>query len=190
MYPTFYHLDKLQILAKTEEVVRELVRTFQAIREEEFYSSRNKRSAFDHLLQIEAAFQEAWSKLFTLKFILSWKYGKPRHDSFSFEQMEETFLHIDMDEMINRLNKLSLKKKNSQKSGLITERLEQFNMFTERYLNEIRFYWEDDQMDRYQLPHEQIGLITAREWMYSIIIFCWMELNKIRKRKEDTRIPS
>jgi hypothetical protein len=42
-------------------------------------------------------------------------------------------------------------------------------------------------MDTYQVPNDQLGLITAREWMYYTIILSWTQLNKVRKIKEEVR---
>ena len=187
MYPPLYHLDKLHILEKTELVFQEIVRTCAGISEEDFFKPKDKFSAADHINHLEAAIAESWSKLFTPKLLLRWKYGKAKHDSFSYEQMEETCQHLLNEETQNRLQQLFLSKKKKNINLSKEVRIEVFNHHTERYLNEIRFYWEDDQLDYYQMPHEQLGLITAREWIYYTIILSWMQLNKMRKIKEETR---
>lgn len=190
MYPPLYHLDKLHILEKTEQVIQEIVRTCQGIKDDDFFHSKDSLTAADHLNHLEALVSESWSKLFTPKLILRWKYGKPRHDSFSYEQMEETCQQLLNEETQERLEKL-FRKKNKKKD--LTEKEDRMNRFsehTERYLNELRFYWEDDQMDYYQIPHEQLGMITAREWIYYTIILCWKQLSKIRKIKEEFRHPA
>ncbi len=187
MFSTLYHLDKLHILDKTEEVIREMIRTCTGIKEEDFFKPKDKLSACDHLNHLEAAIAETWSKIFTPKLILRWKYGRPKHESFSYEQMEETCQHLKNEEIQERLQQLYLNKNKKMKELNKEERLNEFIYQTERYLNEIRFYWEDDQMDTYQVPNDQLGLITAREWMYYTIILSWTQLNKVRKIKEEVR---
>jgi len=187
MFSTLYHLDKIHILDKTEEVFREIIRTCTGIKEEDFFKPKDKLSACDHLNHLEAAIGESWSKIFTPKLILRWKYGKPKHESFSYEQMEETCEHLKNEETQERLQQLFLNKNKKKKDFTRQERLNLFINHTERYLNEIRFYWEDDQMDFYQIPHEHLGLITVREWIYYTIIFSWSQLNKVRKIKEEVR---
>jgi hypothetical protein len=187
MYSPLYHLDKLHILEKTEQVIREVIRTCKGIKDDDFFHKKDHFSAANHLNHLEAAYFEIWSKLFTPKLILRWKFGKTRQASFSYEQMEETCQQLMNEETAERLEKLFIKMYKQQTVADKNKRLEQFSKNGERYLNEIRFYWEDNQMDTYQIPHEQLGLITAREWIYYIIIFSWRQLNKIRKFKEEYR---
>jgi hypothetical protein len=40
MYSALYHLDKLHILEKTEQVFRETVRTCQGIKEDDFFQKK------------------------------------------------------------------------------------------------------------------------------------------------------
>jgi len=183
-----YHFDKLQILHKTEEAIQELKRSCLSIREDLYFEKGHPYSVCELVLQLEEAFKEARKKLFTLKLILRWKYGKVSHESLYFEQMEESCRQLLTEETQLRYLKIRNSdavqaKKRSQEDSLI-----RFLTQTEHYLNEIRFYWEDDQIDQYQMPHPEIGMLTAREWMYSTIIFCWMQLHRIRKNKEETRM--
>lgn len=188
MYSALYHLDKLHILEKTEQVFRETVRTCQGIKEDDFFQKKDGLSGCDHLNHQEAMIAESWSKLFTPKLILRWKYGKPLHESFSYEQMEETCMQLLNEETQIRLERLFREKNKKKVFTKKEERLNHFTAQTERYLNELRFYWEDHQIDRYQMPHEQLGIITAREWIYYTIIYSWKQLNKIRKIKEEFRV--
>lgn len=187
MYSPLYHLDKLHILEKTEQVFQETLRTCEGIKEEDFFHKKDGLSACEHLNHLDAMIGESWSKLFTPKLILRWKYKKPKHESFSYEQMEETCAQLLNEEIQERLEALFRKKYKNKEFTEKRKRLERFTQQSERYLNELRFYWEDDQIDFYQMPHEQLGMITAREWIYYTIILCWKQLNKIRKIKEELK---
>jgi hypothetical protein len=190
MLYSFYHFDKLHILNKTEEAIQEVKRSCISVREDAYFEKGKPYTTFDLIQQLEEALKEARKKIFTLKIILRWKYGKAGHESLSYEQMEESCRQILTDETQLRYSKQAEKHKLKSRKMSKDQHLLRFLSQAEHYLNEIRFYWEDDQLDHYQIPHPEIGMLTAREWMYYTIIFCWIQLHRIRKNKEETRIGS
>jgi hypothetical protein len=178
-----YHLDKYHIISSTESIVEEIVRSCHSMKDEYFFKSNGHWSVAENLEHLRLSFYRSWQGLFLPKFILNWKFGKPTHDSLPYEELQEVYREkLSQGAKAGKRFIPKIKTGSNSKDELI----EQFRHTTTRYLNEIRYYWEDEHIDRFQLPHPVLGLITARELMYFNIFHCWHHFSTIRRRKEDT----
>lgn len=178
-----YHLDKYHILSSSESIIEEIIRSCNSMKDEYFFKSNGQWSAAENLEHLRLSFARSWQGLFLPKFILKWKFGKPTHNSLAYEELEHVYRQ-KLNEGAKAAKRYTpqLQKKKLTKEQLI----DRFQYTTTRYLNEIRYYWEDEHIDQYMLPHPILGLITVRELMYFNIFHCWHHFNTIRRRKEDT----
>ncbi len=178
-----YHLDKYHILSSTESIIEEILRSCQSMKDEYFFKGNGQWSAAENLEHLRLSFAHSWQGLFLPKFLIKWKFGKPTHESLPYEELQEVY-RSKLSEGVTAGKRYVPKivAGKDTKEQLI----DRFSQTTTRYLNEIRYYWEDELIDQYQLPHPVLGLITARELMYFNIFHCWHHFTTIRRRKEDT----
>ena len=63
--------------------------------------------------------------------------------------------------------------------------LDQFQSTYNRFMNEFRYYWEDEHIDHYQVPHPVLGKITIRELLYFNLFHFWEHFRIMRHRKSE-----
>lgn len=177
-----YHLDKFHIISSTESIVEEILRTCRSMSDERFFHSNGKWSAAENLEHLRLSFHRSWQGLFLPKFILRLSFGKPQHASLPYEELMEVY-NTKLEEG-GKATKPYLPLVNQSKTNK-EQIIERFEQTITRYLNEIRYYWEDHHIDKYQVPHPLLGRITARELMYFNIFHCWHHFRTLRIRNSE-----
>lgn len=177
-----YHLDKFHIISSTETIVAEILKVCKQMNNDHFFYSEGKWSAAENLEHLRLSFAKSWKGLFIPKFISKMMFGKPDHASAPYEVLEETYKRILKEGAKAGKDYIpSINREKSKKEDL----MERFEQTANRYLNEIRYYWEETNMDKYQFPHPLLGNITARELMYFNIFHCWHHFNTMRQRNSE-----
>ncbi|MFN4286048.1 MAG: DinB family protein [Lacibacter sp.] len=176
-----YHLHKFQILSSQESILDEIFRTANSVSEEAFFKGNRLWSIAENMEHLRISFHKSWQLIFIPKFILKWKFGKPVHASLPYEQLEQVYRQkLAAGARAQGVYVPQLKPGQYTKAQL----MERLRKSSNRYLDEIRYYWEDEHIDQYQIPHPILGTITARELMYFNIFHCWIHFNAIRRQKE------
>jgi DinB superfamily len=177
-----YHLDKFHIISSTESIAAEILKVCRQMNDEHFFHRENKWSNAENLEHLRLSFSKSWKGLFIPKFISRMMFGKPGHPSLPYEVLQEAYLQkLKEGAKATKEYIPVLKTDKSSKEGLMQE----FESTVNRYLNEVRYYWEDENMDKYQFPHPILGLITARELLYFNIFHCWHHFNTMRQRNSE-----
>jgi DinB superfamily len=176
-----YHLDKFHIISSTESIITEILKACKQMNDERFFHREKKWSNAENLEHLRLSFSRSWKGLFVPKFISKKMFGKPSHPSLPYEVLQEAYLQKLKDGAKATKEYIpEVKKGKSSKDELMAH----FESTVNRYLNEIRYYWEEDHLDKYQFPHPILGNITARELMYFNIFHCWHHFKTIRQRNE------
>ena len=177
-----YHLNTFHIISSTEAIVAEILKVCKQMDNEHFFHSEGKWSVAENLEHLRLSFAKSWKGLFIPKIISKMMFGKPSHQSLPYEVLEEAYK-----QKLKAGGKASkeyipvIDREKSSKEDL----MERFEQTTTRYLNEIRYYWEEKNIDKYQFPHPLLGNITARELMYFNIFHCWHHFNTMRQRNSE-----
>ncbi|HEX4958243.1 MAG TPA: DinB family protein [Lacibacter sp.] len=177
-----YHLDKFHIISSTESIVTEILKVCKQMNDDHFYHSDGKWSNAENLEHLRLSFARSWKGLFVPKIISRIMFGKPSHQSAPYEVLQEAYK-----EKLSKGAKASkeyIPQVERGKSSKV-ELMEKFDNTARRYLDEIRYYWEETNMDLYQFPHPILGNITARELMYFNIFHCWHHFNIMRQRNSE-----
>lgn len=174
-----YHLDKYHIISSTESIVEEILRVCRNMDTDRFFYGDEKWSAAENLEHLRLSFAQSWKGLFIPKFISKYLFKKPTHQPLPYEELQEKYRVALVNgakatkEYIPKVDKTKLSKDSI---------IQHFEATVTRYLNEVRYYWEDENIDSYQFPHPILGNITARELMYFNIFHCWHHFNTMRQR--------
>lgn len=177
-----YHLDKFHIISSAESNVEEIVRLCSNLKSEEFFFSNGKWSVAQNLVHLQLSLSKSWQALFIPKFIARWMFGKPQHTSLPYEQLMEIYdAKLQAGAVAGKAYIPILANNKKSKEQLI----EQFKQVATRYLNEIKYYWEETNMDKSQYPHPLLGKITARELMYFNIFHCIQHFRTMRQLNND-----
>lgn len=177
-----YHLNKFHIISSTESIVEEIMRICNGMKDEHFFHSNGKWSAAENVEHLRLSFYRSWQALFVPKFLLHFRFGKPSHASLPYEELMEQYNQkLDDGAKASKpyIPLLDTSKTNKEKV------LDHFAQTVERYMNEIKYYWEDHHFDKYQFPHPVLGNITARELMYFNIFHCWHHFRTLRQRNSE-----
>ncbi len=182
MPPKDYHLSKFQILNSMDSIVEELVRLSNSVKEEQFFHKNDKWSIAENLEHIRLSFLTSWKKMFWPKFIIRRLNGKPDHDSLPYEMLEESFqkkTEETQDPCKQYEPHIDPGTTNKEKM------LDQFQGTYNRFMNEFRYYWEDEHIDHYQVSHPVLGKVTIRELLYFNLFHCWEHFRIMRHRKSE-----
>lgn len=176
-----YHLNKFHIISSTESIVEEIMRVCKSMNNDEFfYQKDGKWSPAENIEHLRLVFKKSWQGLFVPKFISKRIFGKPHHSSVPYEQLEEKY----QDQLKNGAKATKEYIPLLSNNKLTKEQLlERFENAVTKYLNEVRYYWEEENADHYQFPHPILGNITARELMYFNIFHCWHHFRTLRSLK-------
>jgi DinB superfamily len=182
MPPKEYHLDKFHIISSTESIIAEILKVCKKMNDDHFFHHENKWSNAENLEHRRLSISESWKGLFIPKFISKRMFGKPTHASLPYEVLQEAYMQ-KLTEGAKASKKYIplIKREKTSKEQL----MQRFESTANRYLNELRYYWEDEHMDKYQFPHPILGNITARELMYFTIFHCWHHYNTMRQRNSE-----
>ena len=180
MAPKNYHLDKFHIISSTESVVEEIMRLSKSATDERFFYSNGKWSMAENVEHLRLSLARSWQGLFVPKFISRRLFGTPSHQSLPYEELMEIY-----NQRLEAGGKAPRPYLPQVKPTNRNEVLDRFDHGVNRYLNEIRYYWEEHHLDQYQFPHPLLGKITARELMYFNLFHCWHHFRTMRQRNSE-----
>lgn len=177
-----YHLNKFQILNHAENTIDDIVKQCRQLEATLFFYKSEQWSIAENLEHLSLSLHRSWLALFAPKFLLKWKFGKPTHQSLTYEELLEVYYKkidtgIDPDPRYEPV----IKQERDAKEKLITR----FEQIAKKYLDQIRYYWEDENVDEYQIPHPVLGLITVRELMYFNLFHNTHHYKNMRSRKNE-----
>lgn len=177
-----YHLDKFHIISSTENIVAEILKVCKQMNNDHFFHSEGKWSVAENLEHLRLSFYRSWQGMFIPKFISKRMFGKPTHESLPYEVLEETYkAKLKAGAKATKEYIPSIDPAKTSKEEL----MERFERATIKYLDEIRYYWEETNIDKYQFPHPLLGNITARELLYFNIFHSWHHFNTMRQRNSE-----
>jgi hypothetical protein len=182
MPPKNYHLDKFHIISSSETIVAEIIKHCKQMNDAHFFHHEDKWSAAENLEHLRLSLSGSWKGLFIPKLISRMMFGKPDHESAPYEVLEERYKQkLKEGAKASKEYIPHVVAKNINKEKL----MERFEQTANRYLNEIRYYWEETNIDKYHFPHPVLGKITARELMYFNIFHSWHHFNAMRERNSE-----
>lgn len=177
-----YHLDKFHIISSTEAIVEDIVKLCRNMNNETFFYSNGKWSAAEHLEHLRLSFHKSWQGLFIPKFISRMMFKKPQEAPLPYEELQEKY------ELLlargAKATKEYIPNLNNKRSK--DEIIERFKHTANRYLNQVRYYWEEENIDQFQFPHPILGNITARELMYFNIFHSWHHYRSMKQRNGES----
>ncbi len=158
-----YHLNKFQILKHTENLFSEITDLCNETDEERFFAKADHWSVAENLEHLTLSLKKSWLALYVPKFISRWKFSKPTHSSLTYEELQQAY-YKKLEEGATASKPyvpvLDLQKETKEK--LIAK----FEVTANKYLDQLKYYWEDENIDLYHFPHPVLGNVTARELLY------------------------
>ena len=177
-----YHLNKFQILNHAENTIEDILKQCRQMDIQEFFYKSEQWSVAENLEHLALSLHRSWLGLFAPKFFIKWKFGKPNHESLTYEELIEVYYKkLEAGFVQDKRYAPLVKQENGAKEKLITR----FEQTAKKYLDQIRYYWEDENMDDYQLPHPVLGMITVRELLYFNLFHNTHHYKTIRSRKNE-----
>ena len=177
-----YHLNKFQILNHAENTIEDIIKQCRQLEAPLFFYKSEQWSVAENLEHLSLSLHRSWLGLFAPKFLLKWKFGRPTHASLTYEELIEVYYKkLDEGFEINKRYEPVIKQEKDAKEKLITR----FEQIAKKYLDQIRYYWEDENIDNYQLPHPVLGMITIRELMYFNLFHNTHHYKTMRSRKNE-----
>lgn len=151
--------------------------------DETFFHNNGKWSPAEQLEHLRLSLHKSWQGLFIPKFILRMMFKKPQQTPLPFEELQEKY-----DLLLARGAKATKEyipqlQNNKRSKEQIIER---FKHTANRYLNQIKYYWEEENIDQFQFPHPILGIITARELMYFNLFHSWHHYRSMKQRNSDS----
>ncbi|MGE5106490.1 MAG: DinB family protein [Sphingobacteriales bacterium] len=176
-------LDRFQIVNNTEATFTELSSYCSNVDEGAFFKRiDNKWSIAENLQHLITSTKMTNLALRVPKFALRLLYGKPNRPSRTYEELIAKYnskleagakasgRYIPKDQEINKGK---------------DELLVNWNAAAANYLSRIKYYWDEESLDQYIVPHPMLGKITIRELMYFTIYHSKHHLKAIRQRNRE-----
>jgi uncharacterized damage-inducible protein DinB len=177
-----YHLNKFQIISHAENTIEDILKQCRQMDEDQFFYKSEQWSVAENLEHLSLSLHKSWLGLFAPKLLLKWKFGKPDRQSLSYEELLQLYYHkLEAGYEQDKRYIPVVKEEKGAKEKLITR----FEHLTIKFLDQIRYYWEDDTMDEYQVPHPVLGMITIRELLYFNLFHNTHHYKTIRNRKNE-----
>jgi DinB superfamily len=176
-------LDKFQIVHNTENTFSETTSYCNNVEEAVFFRRiENKWSVAENLQHLNISTKMTNLALRAPKFILKLLYGKPNRPSRSFEELIAKY-NNKLEAGGAATGRFIPKEKELNKGK--DELIDNWNAATAKYLSLIKYYWEEEELDKYIVPHPLLGKITIRELMYFTIHHTKHHLRSIRQRNRE-----
>lgn len=176
-------LDRFQIVHNTEATFKELTSYCSNVEETIFFKRiDNKWSIAENIKHLTISTKMTNLALRVPKFVLRLLYGKPNRPSRSYEELVSKY-NSKLEAGAVSTGKYVPKEKDINKSK--DEMLNDWNALSTKYLSLIKYYWEEDKLDRYIVPHPLLGKITIRELTYFTIHHTKHHLKTIRQRNRE-----
>jgi hypothetical protein len=177
-----YHLNKFQIISHAENTIDDIVKQCRQMDESQFFYKSEQWSVAENLEHLSLSIHKSWLGLFSPKFYLKWKFGRPNHASRSYEELLQVYyqkLETGYEQDKKYIPHVTEEKGSKEKLII------RFEHTCTKFLDQVRYYWEDDSMDQYQVPHPVLGLITIRELLYFNLFHNTHHYKTIRHRKNE-----
>lgn len=175
-------LDRFQIIQNTETVFKETTSYVRNVEDMNFFKRlEDKWSIAENIQHLIAATKMTSLALRVPKFVLRLLYGKPNRPSRSYEELVTKY-------------KAKLEAggaasgryiPNAKDIGSKEEMILKWEAATQRYLARVKYYWEEDKLDKYIVAHPLLGKITIRELTYFTIYHTKHHLKTIRQRNRE-----
>lgn len=177
-----YHLNKFQIISHAENTIEDILKQCKPMDEHLFFYKSEQWSVAENLEHLSLTMNKGWLSLFTPKIILKWKFGKPERPSYSYEELVQLYYQkLEAGyETEKRFVPLITEEKDA-KQRLIAR----FEQIANKYLDQLRYYWEDETMDQFQVPNALFGFVTIRELLYFNLFHNTHHYKTIRNRKNE-----
>jgi hypothetical protein len=171
------------VIKSKEQIVEELGQSFQslceagkAVSDEDFNLSKNNKWTPAENLQHLVKATKMTSLAFTLpKFFHVLIYGKPARTSHPYSKIVDNY-HKKLDAGATATG-VYVPKKADYKKEELTTRLDSEG---QKLIRAINRKWKEEQLDRFQVGHPILGLLTARELAYFTIYHNGHHLDTIR----------
>jgi hypothetical protein len=172
------------MIKSKEEIVAELIGSFhslceagRAVSDGDFNVSKNNKWTAAENLQHLVRATKMTSLAFTLpKFLHVLLYGKPARTSHGYNKIVDNY-HKKLEGGATATG-VYVPKKADYKKEELTGKLDGEG---QKLISAIEKKWNDEQLDRYQVAHPILGLLTARELAYFTIYHNSHHLETIRK---------
>jgi uncharacterized damage-inducible protein DinB len=158
-----YHLNKFQILKHTENLFSEITDLCNETDDQRFFATSEHWSVAENLEHLTLSLKKSWLALYVPKFISRWKFSKPTHSSLTYEELQRAYYQkLEEGAKASKayIPVLDLQKDTKEKM------IARFETAANKYLDQLKYYWEDENIDLYHFPHPVLGNITARELLY------------------------
>ena len=176
-------LDRFQIVHNTETTFTELAAYCNNVDEAFFFMHiDNKWSIAENLQHLIISAKITNLALRVPRFMLRMFYGKPNRPSRSYEELITKYNHkLEAGAVASGRYIPKEKEINKGKDELINN----WNAIAAKYLGRIKYYWDEEALDNYIVPHALLGKITIRELMYFTIHHTKHHLKTIRLRNRE-----
>ncbi|MBI2731573.1 MAG: DinB family protein [Sphingobacteriales bacterium] len=176
-------LDKFQIVHNSETALNEVSSYCSSIDETIFFKRIDtKWSIAENVLHLTIATKMSYLALRAPRFLLRLLYGKPTRPSRSYEELAAKYKSkLETGGAASGRYIPGKKEINKGKNSL----LENWNKATAKYLNRIKYYWDEESLDKYIVPHPLLGKITIRELACFTIFHTKHHLKTIRQRNRE-----
>ncbi|MFT3844013.1 MAG: DinB family protein [Lacibacter sp.] len=177
-----YHLNKFQILNHAENTISDITEICRQMDDHLFFYKSEQWSAAENLEHLSLTLYRSWFGIFTPKFLLKWKFGKPMRSSSHYEELENEYYNKIEEGYQTEARYIPVIR---EEKGAKEKLIQRFEQIAKKYLDQVRYYWEDENMDNYQLPHPVLGMITVRELLYFNLFHNTHHYKTIRNRKNE-----
>lgn len=176
-------LDRFQVVHNTAATFTELSSYCNNVDEGVFFKRiDNKWSIAENLQHLTTSTKMTNLALRVPRFVLRLLYGKPNRPSRSYEELVAKY-NNKLEAGGVASGKYIPKEKEINKGK--DELLDNWNAITAKYLSRIKYYWDEESLDQYIVPHPLLGKITIRELMYFTIYHSKHHLKTIRQRNRE-----
>lgn len=176
-------LDRFQIIQNTETVFKETTSYCKNVEDINFFKRIDgKWSIAENIQHLTTATKTTNLALKVPKFVLHLLFGKPNRPSRSYEELVAKYqAKLEAGGAASGRYVPSAKDINRSKEELI----EKWESACNTYLSRMKYYWDEETLDRYIVRHPLLGRITVRELAYFTIYHTKHHLKAIRQRNRE-----
>jgi DinB superfamily len=177
-----FHLTKFHFIKHGETTIQDIISLCTKMTEQEFFYKSEQWSIAENLEHLSLTLHKSWLGVMMPKIFLKLKFGKPVRESFMFEDFNQLY-HQKLDEGYELDKKYEPLVKPGK--GVKEKLIARFETMSTRYMDQLKYYWEEENIDLYQVPHPLLGMISIRELVYFNIIHNTLHYKTMRMRKSE-----
>jgi hypothetical protein len=176
-------LDRFQVIHNTQTVFNEISTYSKNVDNPVFFKRvENKWSVAENIQHLISATKMTNWALRMPKFILKMLFGKPNRPSRSFEELIAKY-SAKLEAGAVAAGRYIPTEKQLSRSKV--EIMSKWDELSAKYLSLIKYYWDEEQLDKYIVPHPMLGKITIRELLYFTLHHSKHHLKIIRQRNRE-----